>query len=94
MPGAEEVFRAIADPTRRRILDILAAEGTRPVNELSRRFAMSQPAVSQHLRVLRGAGLVRVRRQGRLRVYSVDPEPLRDVYHWARRTSESAIPGG
>jgi DNA-binding transcriptional ArsR family regulator len=94
MPGAEEVFRAIADPTRRRILDILAAEGARPVNELAGRFAMSQPAVSQHLRVLRGAGLVRVRRQGRLRVYSVDPEPLRDVYRWVRRTSQSAIPGG
>jgi DNA-binding transcriptional ArsR family regulator len=84
-------FRALADPTRRQALELLA-DGERPVRELHGRFSMSQPALSQHLAVLREAGLVRVRRQGRLRVYSVDPQPLRELYQWVRRTSESAAP--
>jgi DNA-binding transcriptional ArsR family regulator len=77
----DAVYRAISEPTRRRILDILA-EQERSVKELVRRFRMSQPALSQHLRVLRDAGLVRVRRQGRMRFYSVDAGPLATVYDW------------
>jgi DNA-binding transcriptional ArsR family regulator len=77
----DAVYRAISEPTRRRILDLLA-ERERPVKELATGFRMSQPSLSQHLRVLRDAGLVRVRRQGRMRVYSVDPGPLRGVYDW------------
>jgi DNA-binding transcriptional ArsR family regulator len=82
-PGerADPVYRAISEPTRRRILDLLA-EGERPVKDLVDRFAMSQPALSQHLRVLREAGLVRIRRQGRLRFYSINAVPLREVHDW------------
>jgi DNA-binding transcriptional ArsR family regulator len=81
---ADPVFRAISEPTRRRILDLLA-EGERPVKDLVDRFPMSQPALSQHLRVLREAGLVRTRREGRLRVYSVHAPLLREVHDWAGR---------
>jgi DNA-binding transcriptional ArsR family regulator len=77
----DEVYRAISEPTRRRILDLLA-ERERPVKELLGAFRMSQPALSQHLRTLRRAGLVRVRREGRMRVYSVEAAPLRNVYEW------------
>jgi DNA-binding transcriptional ArsR family regulator len=86
--GADRVYRAISDPTRRRILDLLS-DGERPVKDLVRRFRMSQPALSQHLRVLRDAGLVRLRREGRTHVYSVHAPPLREVYEWAGRYRRS-----
>lgn len=74
-------YRAIADGTRRQILDVLA-EGERSVSELLECFELSQPALSQHLKVLRDAGLVLVRRDGRKRIYSLDPRPLRAIYDW------------
>ncbi len=76
-----DVFRAIADPTRRAILDRLRAGGA-PVNELAADFAQSRPAISKHLRVLRQARLVREQRAGRERVYALDPHPLREVAGW------------
>ena len=82
------MYRAISDPTRRRILDLLADQ-ERPVKDLVLRFPMSQPALSQHLRVLRQAGLVRLRREGRTHVYSVHAAPLKDVYDWADRYRRS-----
>jgi DNA-binding transcriptional ArsR family regulator len=76
-----DVFRAIADPTRRRILDRLR-EGPMAVNALAADFDQSRPAVSKHLRVLRGAGLVSEERSGRERVYQIRPAPLRKVVGW------------
>ena len=78
----ERTFRAIADPTRRRIVDLLA-EGEKAVRDLLAVFSMTQPAISQHLKVLRECGLVGVRQEGRLRVYRLLPEPLRAVHDWA-----------
>ncbi len=75
------VFRAIADPTRRAILDLLVA-GERAVNDLLAPFKMSQPAISQHLKVLRDAGLVSERRDGRQRIYKLEPAPLKAVHDW------------
>jgi DNA-binding transcriptional ArsR family regulator len=80
-PTPAAVFRAIADPTRRDILDMLL-DGERTVGEIAEQFAVSRPAVSKHLRVLRGARLVRARREGRQRLCSVDPEPLRAIDAW------------
>jgi DNA-binding transcriptional ArsR family regulator len=80
-PAAEDVFRAIADPTRRALLDALA-EGERTAGELGEPFGISQPALSQHLRVLREAGLVRQRKDGRHRVYRLDPKQLESVHRW------------
>jgi DNA-binding transcriptional ArsR family regulator len=57
-------------------------DGERTVGEIAERFAVSRPAVSKHLRVLRGARLVRARREGRQRVCALDPEPLRAVDAW------------
>jgi DNA-binding transcriptional ArsR family regulator len=78
----DATFRAISDPSRRRMLDELA-QGERTVNELCELFHTSQPAVSQHLRVLREAGLVLHRQAGRHRYYRLDARPLRDVHDWS-----------
>lgn len=77
----EDVFRAIADPTRRAILDRLRG-GPSPVNELADDFAQSRPAISKHLKVLRDARLVSEQRVGRERVYKLEPAPLRQVVGW------------
>jgi len=75
------IFEAIADPTRRAILDALS-RGELSAGALAARFPISRPAVSRHLRVLRGAGLIRQRQEARSRIYSLDAEPLRDVAGW------------
>jgi DNA-binding transcriptional ArsR family regulator len=84
MPRAEvatDVFRAIADPTRRAILDRLRA-GPANAGALAANFRSSRPAVSKHLRVLRNARLVIDTRVGRERLYAVDPVPLQQVAGW------------
>ena len=81
--ASHDAFRAISDPTRRAILDQLA-ERDRSVGELCESFDMTQPAVSQHLRVLRDAGLVTPRQEGRRRFYRLEPEPLRAVHDWVQ----------
>ena len=75
------VFEVVAEDSRREILDLLS-ECERPVGELVARLELSQPAVSKHLRVLRDAGLVRVRRDGQRRIYSVRPEQLAPIEAW------------
>jgi len=74
-------FEVVAEPTRRRILDLLR-EGSRPVGELVELFGLSQPLVSKHLRVLRDAGLVRVRQDAQRRWYELRPEPLAELDAW------------
>lgn len=77
----QQPFEVLAEPNRRRILDLLRVE-ERPVGELVRELAVSQPAVSKHLRVLRDAGLVAVRPMAQQRLYSVRTEPLRAMDEW------------
>lgn len=79
----EDVFRAVADPTRRAILGRLASR-EHAVKDLGGHFSMSQPALSQHLRILRQAGLVSQRREGRFHFYRLEGEPLREIYDWVR----------
>lgn len=74
-------FAVLAEDNRRRILDLLI-ERERPVGDLVDALAISQPAVSKHLRVLREAGLVEATRQAQQRVYRVRPDPLRAVDAW------------
>jgi DNA-binding transcriptional ArsR family regulator len=79
--ASADAFAAVADPTRRRLLDSLA-EGERTVLSLAAPFRMTLSAVSQHLKLLRDAGLVKVRKSGRERYYRLDPRPLREVADW------------
>ena len=78
------MYAAIADPTRRRLLAMLR-EGELPVNRLAAAFDVSRPAISQHLRVLREAGVVAERRVGRERRYRLRAVALREVSRWVRQ---------
>ena len=75
------VFEVLAEENRRRILDVLV-DGERPVGDLVQRLALSQPAVSKHLKVLRDAGLVESRTDAQRRVYRLRTEPLRELDEW------------
>src|SRR5271170_7807756 len=72
---------ALADPTRRRVFEELRT-GPKPVGEIARELPVSRPAVSQHLKVLKGAGLVRKETQGTRHVYSIDPQGLGAIRRW------------
>ena len=77
----DRVFHALADPSRRAIFASLAG-GEAAVKDLTARFAISQPAVSQHLAALKRAGLVRGRREGRMVYYRVEPRGLQPLVDW------------
>jgi DNA-binding transcriptional ArsR family regulator len=79
-----EIFKALADPTRRAMFERLA-DGEKNATQLREGLAISQPAISQHLAVLRSAGLVAEQRSGRNVNYSVDPEGLAQMDQWLRR---------
>jgi DNA-binding transcriptional ArsR family regulator len=81
-----EALAALADPIRRQIVEMLA-DRERDAGELAAAFPVSRPAVSRHLRVLREAGLVRVRPQAQRRVYALDPRPLEELARWLERYS-------
>ena len=77
----EVTFQALADPTRRAVLDLLR-RGSQPAGQIASAFPVSRPAISKHLRLLRRAHLVREHREGRNRIYHLNPEPLRAVDSW------------
>jgi DNA-binding transcriptional ArsR family regulator len=77
----EATFSALADPTRRAVLDMLR-EGSQPAGRIAQAFPVSRPAISKHLRLLRQAHLVEERREGRHRLYQLNPEPLKAVDSW------------
>ncbi len=74
-------MQALADPRRRAILEMLR-EGEQPVGRLVEELPIAQSGVSRHLRILRAAGLVAARPQGQQRVYSLRPEPLKELSEW------------
>ena len=80
-PARDAAFSALADPTRRAVLDLLRS-GTRPAGDIARAFTVSRPAISKQLSILRRAHLVEERREGRHRLYQLNPEPLREVDNW------------
>jgi DNA-binding transcriptional ArsR family regulator len=79
--STEATFQVLADPTRRAVLDLLR-KGIQPAGEIARIFPVSRPAISKHLRLLRRAHLVQERREGRHRLYQLNPEPLKAVDAW------------
>ena len=76
-----KIFQALADPSRRAIFESLT-HGEASVTELTSRFALSQPAVSQHLATLKDAGLVNGRREGRCVYYRVEPRGMKPLIDW------------
>lgn len=79
---ADDLFKALADPTRRAIFERLARDGEQTVHALTDRAGVSQPAVSKHLAVLKTARLVRDRRDGRETHYSAQPQALAPMIDW------------
>jgi DNA-binding transcriptional ArsR family regulator len=80
-PPLDRVFRALADPTRRRVVERLAG-GACATMELAEPFRMALPSFTQHLDVLQEAGLVRSRKQGRVRTWELVPETVESARHW------------
>jgi DNA-binding transcriptional ArsR family regulator len=81
---------ALVDPTRRRVLEELRG-GPRPVGAIAARLPVSRPAVSQHLKVLKEAGLVREERQGTRRIYEIDPKGLGPLRAWLDQFWDTAL---
>lgn len=81
MPDLNQSFAALADPTRRALLARLA-EGEATVQDLARPFAISQPAISRHLKVLEDAGLIETRIEGTARPRRLKPGTMADLWHW------------
>ena len=86
----EAAFDALGHPMRRRMLELLR-EGPRPVGELARELPIKRPAVSKHLRVLEGAGLVRHRARGTRNLYVVAPEGLERAQRWLTDVWDTAL---
>ena len=78
----DNLFKALADPTRRSIFEQLSRCGEQTVHVLTARSGVSQPAVSKHLRLLKSARLVRCRRQGRETLYNINPAALEPLVDW------------
>jgi DNA-binding transcriptional ArsR family regulator len=80
-----DTFTAIAEPTRRSIMEMLAASGTLSATDIYKRFKASPPAISQHLKVLREAKLVGVERRAQKRIYYINPKPMHELETWIKR---------
>ncbi|QBD76048.1 transcriptional regulator [Ktedonosporobacter rubrisoli] len=78
----DTVFTALASPTRRELLRLLREEGQLPVQQLADHFAMRRPSISEHLKVLKDAGLVSERKRGRQRYYYLEAAPLHEIQEW------------
>jgi DNA-binding transcriptional ArsR family regulator len=82
----DKVFKALGDPTRRRLLDILCEKNGQTLGELSSHLAMARQSATQHLGILEEAGLVTTVRRGREKLHFINPVPLHDVYErWVRK---------
>lgn len=77
-----DVYSAVADPTRRELIHLLATTSELPLHEMTAKFPVGRTAVSKHLAVLKEAGLVRDRKVGRETLYTLDPAPLKEIQDW------------
>jgi DNA-binding transcriptional ArsR family regulator len=85
----DAVLAAVADPTRRLLLERLRASGPASIADLGLGLPMTRQAVTKHLDTLRDAGLVRVRRDGRERLHELQPQPLQEIDDWLRPYAEA-----
>ncbi len=82
MEAYGKTLDALGDPTRRRVLELVRENGPVPVGEIAAILPVSRPAVSQHLKVLEGAGLVSSTKDGTRHLYAVEPDGLLELRHW------------
>jgi len=83
-----DIFYALADPTRRKILELLARQGELPASEIYANFKASPPAISQHLKVLREAGLVNMEKRAQQRIYRINPQAMLEVEDWSNQLTQ------
>jgi DNA-binding transcriptional ArsR family regulator len=83
-----DIFYALADPTRRKIIELLADLGPLSATDISGHFAVSPPAISQHLKVLREAKLVQMEKRAQQRIYRINPVAVRELDGWANHLME------
>lgn len=80
-----DTFTALAEPTRRNIMELLVVSGNLSATDIYNKFKASPPAISQHLKVLREANLVRVEKRAQKRIYYVNPAPMKELEIWIKR---------
>jgi DNA-binding transcriptional ArsR family regulator len=83
-----DMFHALAVPTRRSILELLARYGELTVADICEKFPISPPAISQHLKVLREARLVQMQKRAQQRIYQINPEAMLELEQWARHVTQ------
>ena len=83
-----DIFYALADPTRRKILELLAKQGELPATEIYANFTVSHPAISQQLKILREANLVQVEKRAQQRIYMVNPEAVLELQDWSKQLAQ------
>ena len=83
-----DVFSALADPTRRKIMELLANNGQLTATEICEKFDMTPPAISQHLKVLREANLVQMEKRAQQHIYRINPQPVLELEGWARQMTD------
>lgn len=83
-----DMFYALGEPTRREIIEVLAKSGQLSATDICDKFPVSHPAISQHLKVLREAKLVRVEKQAQLRLYQINPETMLELEKWAKQMTQ------
>ena len=84
-----DTFTALAEPTRRNILELLVAKGSLSAGDIYGEFKTSPPAISQHLKVLREANLVRVEKRAQQRIYYINPKPMKELERWIKQFAEA-----
>src|SRR5215472_9026113 len=83
-----DIFSALAEPTRRTIVEMLAKNGPLSATDIYDQFSVSPPAISQHLKVLREANLVRMEKRAQQRIYQLNPDAMSELEGWARQMTQ------
>jgi DNA-binding transcriptional ArsR family regulator len=83
-----DIFYALSDPTRRKILELLASQGELSATQIYAHFQVSPPAISQHLKVLREANLVRMEKHAQQRIYQINPEAVLELEDWSKQLAQ------
>ncbi len=83
-----DIFSALSDPTRRKILELLANQGELSATQIYAKFQISPPAISQHLKVLREANLVKMDKRAQQRIYQINPEAVHELEDWTKQLAQ------
>src|SRR2546427_12161046 len=84
----QELFNALAEPTRRSIIELLASKGQLSATDISDNLDVSPPAISQHLKVLREANFVRVEKRAQQRIYRINPDAMSEIEQWIQKMTQ------